>query len=316
MIVRTVKRSNYFSLNKTAVDDERLSYKALGIHTYLMSKPDQWEANEADIVNRHTEGQSAVRSGIQELIQYGYMARIQLRQDNKIVGWRLDTFEMPQLNPYYSPETAGNHVVLEQDCENLNQGGSEGGQDCEKLDVGFLDVGNHNHSNNRISVSNEEQLLDAGASRAMPVPPPPLAKQFQNLLEQLQAKGCNRPAVLKQVYLLCFGEREDEPDFGYLGKVAKEMGAGLLARRMFELVANPPAGDVLAYIAKVHKGGGNGYSTGGRKHADDGRRPVPEDDPAEVERVRQQWQAHQAAIAARSTLSLPGVQGSGVRLSG
>lgn len=137
MILRTIhNRDNpYFQLNRAAVNDERLSYKALGIHTYLMSKPDGWEANEEDIAARHTDGITAVRSGIQELINTGYMARIQLRSAGRIAEWRLDTYETPDLNPYYDPDLPGQFTIINLDTQE---------QEAEPLDPGFLDNGNLN----------------------------------------------------------------------------------------------------------------------------------------------------------------------------
>lgn len=103
MIFRTIKNSDnrYFMMNYHAVDNENLSYKALGILTYLMSKPDGWEANETDISRRHTDGASAVRSGVKELIDAGYMHRVAERDDGgQIIKWALNVYESPYLNPY------------------------------------------------------------------------------------------------------------------------------------------------------------------------------------------------------------------------
>ena len=145
MIYRTIKNAAnpYLLLNRAASNDERLSYKAIGIHTYLMGKPDNWEANESDLTNRHTDGKAAVRSGVQELLQYGYMTRVQIRKDNKIVGWRLDTYECPELNPYYVESQPVDYVVENLDSENQNVGKL----DSDFQDVGNQDVGNRNTNN-------------------------------------------------------------------------------------------------------------------------------------------------------------------------
>ena len=88
----------------------------------------------------------------------------------------------------------------------------------------------------------------ADAERAPALPSVSLAEQFHVYVEQLKDPNANRPAVLHSVYALCFGKNA-APDYGYLGKVAKQVGgAGRLAQLMFELVPRPPAGDVLAYI--------------------------------------------------------------------
>ena len=157
MIYRTKKNADnpYFMLNRSAVNDDRLSYKAVGIHAYLMSKPDSWEANEVDICKRHSDGKSAVRSGVQELLKYGYMTRVQVRKDKKIVGWRLDTYETPELNPHYNADATPDFVVEYLDSENQNVGKD---LDSDFLDVENQDVENRNHSNYIKEVSNENQV--------------------------------------------------------------------------------------------------------------------------------------------------------------
>jgi hypothetical protein len=65
----------------------------------------------------------------------------------------------------------------------------------------------------------------------------------------------NKPAVLKQIYHLCFGGwGNEEPSFGYLAKVANLVGGeGRLAEIMWQLSTKPPTGDALAYIQAWHK---------------------------------------------------------------
>jgi hypothetical protein len=80
-----------------------------------------------------------------------------------------------------------------------------------------------------------------------------LVEQFHKLMEELKTAK-NRSAKLREIYILCYGEA-NAPDYGYLGKVAAQVGgAGYLAQRLWELAARPPNGDVLAYITAEHKG--------------------------------------------------------------
>ena len=90
------KDNPYFMLNRAAIEDDRLSFKAIGILTYLLSKPDKWEVHEKDLVNRHTDGASAVRTGLRELADSGYFVKIQVRNDkNQITGWITEVHEIP-----------------------------------------------------------------------------------------------------------------------------------------------------------------------------------------------------------------------------
>lgn len=88
---------------------------------------------------------------------------------------------------------------------------------------------------------------------------PNLADAFAGLMEQLRAEK-NKPALLQEIYGLCFGASE-LPEYGYLGKVARAVGgAGRLAQILWQLSADRPQGDVLAYVLAMHKGkGSNGH---------------------------------------------------------
>lgn len=97
-----------------------------------------------------------------------------------------------------------------------------------------------------------------------------LSDAFRDLCEHLRAAR-NKPAVLREIYRLCFGGVEEGlPDYGYLGKVAKAVGgAGRLAEIMWQLSTKPPTGDILAYILAAH-GRKRGKSEGnGRAHGTD-----------------------------------------------
>lgn len=85
--------------------------------------------------------------------------------------------------------------------------------------------------------------------------PASLSGAFGHFLKELK-NSTNRPALLRQLYQLCFGDKDgDLPPYGYLGKVAKRIGgAGRLAELLWGLTAKPPTGDVLAYIQAIHKG--------------------------------------------------------------
>lgn len=107
-IYRTVhnKENPYYIKNRAAVSDKRLSFKAKGIHDYLMSKPDNWTVNESELESAATDGLSAVKSGVQELLQYGYMSRVKVDQDpdtGRFGGYETHVYETPELNPMYSP---------------------------------------------------------------------------------------------------------------------------------------------------------------------------------------------------------------------
>lgn len=97
-IYRVVKdRGNpYVMINKCAIVDNSLSYKAKGILMYLLSKPDNWQVYEKEIVKHSTDGRDAVRSGLQELVKAGYIKRDPKRNERgQFKGYEYSVYEVP-----------------------------------------------------------------------------------------------------------------------------------------------------------------------------------------------------------------------------
>lgn len=99
-IVRVIKdKSNpYVMLNKTCLCDEKLSWKAKGLHSYLLSLPDDWKIYIEDLKNRSKDGKGATSSAIKELINAGYIKRIAKRdsETNRFIGgFEYEVYEIP-----------------------------------------------------------------------------------------------------------------------------------------------------------------------------------------------------------------------------
>lgn len=98
-IFRVCKNKNnpYLLLNKTALHDSRLSWKAKGIHSYMLSMPDDWVFHRDELATHATDGIDSLKSGLAELGNTGYI-EIKMIRDAKgrIVGWETVVFEQPQ----------------------------------------------------------------------------------------------------------------------------------------------------------------------------------------------------------------------------
>lgn len=139
MNVRVVKQAgDYLTVHKHASRNANLSYKAVGLHTYLMGQADSWEANVEQLTAAHSDGETAVRSGIQELIEHGYAVRVQRRQNGRIVGWRTDIYETPEANPHHGQEAIQETLPFEPE-----------NPDLENPDLENLNVENRGHNNNK-----------------------------------------------------------------------------------------------------------------------------------------------------------------------
>jgi hypothetical protein len=62
-------------LEKHCLQDESLSWAAKGLHTYLMSLPDDWKVNITDLKNRSKDGRDATTTAMQALMTAGYVVR-------------------------------------------------------------------------------------------------------------------------------------------------------------------------------------------------------------------------------------------------
>lgn len=132
-IIRVKKRpSNFVIIDKTFLEDDRLSYKAKGILAYLLSKPDNWKVIVSDLVKHSKDGFDSVYSGLKELKKYGYYEKNPIRDEKGIIiRWESIIYEVPKIK-----ETNQTHETsLLRDFP----------------DVDFPDMENPEHNNNYIN---------------------------------------------------------------------------------------------------------------------------------------------------------------------
>ena len=86
---KTILRKNkdrenpYVMIAKDIMQEEGLSFKARGIMAYLLSLPDDWVLHMSELEKRSKkDGRERIASGIKELIEFGYITRIQERSES------------------------------------------------------------------------------------------------------------------------------------------------------------------------------------------------------------------------------------------
>ena len=112
-IYRTVKRENPFAqIDKYVINDSNIDFRAKGIMTYLLSKPNGWKVRLADVVNHTKEGERSVRSGMKDLETAGYIHKFADRDEKgKINEWVYEVYERPASNPHCASAEVGNQHV-------------------------------------------------------------------------------------------------------------------------------------------------------------------------------------------------------------
>jgi hypothetical protein len=76
IVWRTKHKENFKVIDLTCFQDKNLSWKAKGIFSYLISRPDGWEINMSDLRDRSIDGVDSIYSGLDELLDHKYVFRI------------------------------------------------------------------------------------------------------------------------------------------------------------------------------------------------------------------------------------------------
>jgi hypothetical protein len=121
-IYRVVKKNNYTTILNSVLQDKRIGHKARGILVYLLSKPHGWVVNRSDLETHH-DRDTAIRSGLRELRQSGYIKLVR-NTDNqgRVVSWEYQIFEQPDVeNPGVGFPDVDNQPLIKDREEEKNE---------------------------------------------------------------------------------------------------------------------------------------------------------------------------------------------------
>lgn len=83
-VLRKVKKGNFTVIDNAIFKDRNLSLKAKGLMCLMLSLPDDWNFSIKGLATLSKDGESAVRSTLNELKKEGYFFRKQIRKNGKI----------------------------------------------------------------------------------------------------------------------------------------------------------------------------------------------------------------------------------------
>jgi len=95
-VIRIPKRKRFVVMAVEIVEDPRLSWRAKGVMTYLLSRPDAWEVRVVDLVKRSTEGRDAVYKVVAELLEFGHLRRVEVRDGGRFSRYDYVVCERPE----------------------------------------------------------------------------------------------------------------------------------------------------------------------------------------------------------------------------
>lgn len=93
------RHNPYVCVSTILLNDSRLSWRAKGILSYVLSKPNGWVVRISDLMRHGKEGRDATYRSINELIILGYVRRCAHRESNgvyeRVEYW---WYEIPMLS--------------------------------------------------------------------------------------------------------------------------------------------------------------------------------------------------------------------------
>ena len=124
-VVRVEKSSNYTVMSNAHLRDDRLSLKAIGLLSKILSLPEDWDYTIAGLTHICCEGKAAVATAIRELEAAGYIERRQLRTpDGSFGGNEYVVHEAPidANSPLTDFRLAGNRLTENPSTDNPSAG--------------------------------------------------------------------------------------------------------------------------------------------------------------------------------------------------
>lgn len=100
-VIRVEHNKNYTTMANFHLQDKRLSLRAVGLMSKMLSLPEDWDYTVAGLAAQCKEGREAVRKVLQELEAAGYLIREQTRRSGSFATSNYTLYEHPQ------PEAAG-----------------------------------------------------------------------------------------------------------------------------------------------------------------------------------------------------------------
>lgn len=101
-VFRVKKNGNFTVMSNNHLKDRRLSYKAKGLLSVILSLPPEWDYTVKGLSMLSSDGTSSVDTALKELEKYGYLSRRRLRDElGRMSRSEYLVYENPSENPLY-----------------------------------------------------------------------------------------------------------------------------------------------------------------------------------------------------------------------
>lgn len=137
-VFRVNKTKDYVVMSKYHLKEKKMSLKAKGLLSEMLSLPDDWDYSVMGLSEINAESRNCINSILNELEDFGYLKRSRNYVNGKIDNWIYDIYEKPL-------------YLKNEDIEN---------EDIENVDIGFDTQLNNKEINNK-ELSNKQYKENA-----------------------------------------------------------------------------------------------------------------------------------------------------------
>lgn len=103
-VFRIIKNEGYTVMSNHHLNNDKLSFKSVGIMSKLLSLPKTWDFTLKGLAKTVQDGVDSTRTGILELERNGYITRHRLRDEKGVfIGIEYLVYESPFANPEFDP---------------------------------------------------------------------------------------------------------------------------------------------------------------------------------------------------------------------
>lgn len=103
-VFRIQKTANYTVMSNHHFKEKKMSLKAKGLLSLMLSLPDDWDYSISGLATLSKDGKDSIMSALAELEKFGYLTRTRLVNDKgQFSGVEYNIFEVPQQK---NPDTA------------------------------------------------------------------------------------------------------------------------------------------------------------------------------------------------------------------
>lgn len=120
-VIRVRKEQNFTIIDNGIFKDTKLSMKAKGLLTTMLSLPSDWDFSTLGLTMLSTDGDASVRSAIKELEQNGYLKREAIRESGIITDWKYTIYEVRQNEDFSKKSDKEKPVVGNQRVDKSQQ---------------------------------------------------------------------------------------------------------------------------------------------------------------------------------------------------